>query len=112
MSTVQMHYDGWVTLPAAARQKFGLTTGDRLEVEFAGEAIVLRPARGSAAPERAIAEPAPVAAEEPIAAAAPPPVVKRGPGRPRKVPTNIALPPNLKPRGRRKAAPAAAAQAR
>src|SRR5215213_1529840 len=83
MSTVQMHYDGWITLPAVARQKFGLTTGDRLEIEFADEAIVLRPARGSAAPERAIAEPAPVEAEEPIAAAAPPPVVKRGPGRPR-----------------------------
>ena len=83
MSTIQMHYDGWVTLPAAARQRFHLTTGDRLEVEFAGDTIVLRPARRAAA-ERVPAE---AAAEEPVPAAA-------------------TLPRGLKTRGRRKAAPA------
>jgi AbrB family looped-hinge helix DNA binding protein len=120
MSTIQMHYDGWVTLPAAARQKFHLTTGDRLEVEFAGDTIVLRPARGAAAPGRdTAAEPAPAAPEEPAvaaepaaAASAPEPVAKRGPGRPRKVPAVAALPPGLKTRGRRKGAPAVEAQAR
>jgi AbrB family looped-hinge helix DNA binding protein len=66
MSTIQMHYDGWFTLPAAARQKFHLTTGDRLEVELAGDTIVLRPARGTAASGRAAtAEPTPAAPEEP-----------------------------------------------
>src|SRR4028118_332549 len=61
MSTIQMHYDGWFTLPAAARQKFHLTTGDRLEVELVGDTIVLRPARGTAAPGHATAEQAPAA---------------------------------------------------
>ena len=120
MSTIQMHYDGWFTLPAAARQKFHLTTGDRLEVELAGDTIVLRPARQGAAAGRAPAEPAPEAPEEPAVAAepaaaaapAPEPAAKRGPGRPRKVPALAALPPGLKTRGRRKGAPAVEAQAR
>ena len=115
MSTVQVYYDGWVTLPMAALRKFNLATGASLEVEFAGDAIVLRPARGPGVPGHATAEPAAatpeeqVASEEPAAAAdpipAPAPAVRRGPGRPRKVPTDTALPPDLKTRGRRKAAP-------
>ena len=121
MSTIQMHYDGWFTLPAAARQKFHLTTGDRLEVELAGDTIVLRPARCTAASGRAAtAEPTPAAPEEsavvaePAAAPAPvaEPVAKRGPGRPRKVPAAAALPPGLKTRGRRKGAPVVEAHAR
>ena len=122
MSTIQMHYDGWFTLPAAARQKFHLTTGDRLEVEFVGDTIVLRPARQGTAAERAPADPAPEAPEEPavtaepaVAAAPTPvaePVAKRGPGRSRKVPALAALPPGLKTRGRRKGAPTIEAQAR
>ena len=125
MSTIQMHYDGWFTLPEAARQRFHLTTGDRLEVELAGDTIVLRPTRGTAAPGRAAtAEPTPAAPEEPAvtaepaaAAAAPAPapvpepVAKRGPGRPRKVPAAAALPPRPKTRGRRKAASTVEAQA-
>ncbi len=122
MSTIQMHYDGWFTLPAAARQKFHLTTGDRLEVELVGDTIVLRPARQGAAAERAPAEPAPEAPEEPAVAAEPAvapapapvaePVAKRGPGRPRKVPAAAALPPRPKTRGRRKGAPVVEAHAR
>ena len=65
MFTIQMHYDGWFTLPAAVRQRLGLGTGDRLELELAGDTVVLRPARGTAAPGRDTAvEPAPVAPEE------------------------------------------------
>jgi antitoxin component of MazEF toxin-antitoxin module len=100
MSKVQLHYDGWLTLPAAALKKLGLSTGDRLEAEVAGDAIVLRPAQKSSATERAAAEPVLEAAEP--KAATPEPVVKRGPGRPRKTPV-AALPPSLKTRGRRKA---------
>jgi bifunctional DNA-binding transcriptional regulator/antitoxin component of YhaV-PrlF toxin-antitoxin module len=114
MSKVQLHYDGWVTLPAAALKKLDLATGDRLEVELTPDAIVLRRAQKASAPERANAEPVPVAAQapvtspEPVATVAPSPVVKRGPGRPRKTPTSAAaLPPSLKTRGRRrKAVPA------
>ncbi len=122
MSTIQMHYDGWFTLPEAARRKFHLTTGDRLEVELAGDTIVLRPARGTVAPGRATAEQAPVAPEEPAVTAEPAataapapvaePVAKRGPGRPRKVPAAAALPPRPKTRGRRKGAPVVEAHAR
>ncbi len=112
MSTIQMHYDGWLTLPPAARQKLGLGTGDRLELELVGDTVVLRRARRSSAVEPATTEPEPMpeaepqpveaAAQEP-AAIAPKPVVKRGPGRPRKTPV-ATLPPNLQTRGRRKAA--------
>jgi AbrB family looped-hinge helix DNA binding protein len=49
MSTVQLRYDGWVTLPAAALKKFGLSTGDRLEVELTNNAIVLRRAQKASA---------------------------------------------------------------
>jgi AbrB family looped-hinge helix DNA binding protein len=121
MSTVQLHYDGWVTLPAVARQQLGLTTGDRLEVEVTGGAVVLRLARPAVAAEPVANEPEPMpgtepqpveaAAEEPAPAAAPEPAAKRGPGRPRKTPL-AALPPDLKTRGRRKAVATFEAQAR
>ena len=101
MSTIQLRYDGWVTLPAAALKKFRLSTGERLEVELTGDAIVLRRAQKSSASEGATAEPVPAAAQPPVAT--PEPAVKRGPGRPRKTPA-AALPPTLKTRGRRKTA--------
>ncbi len=53
MSKVQLRYDGWVTLPAAALKKLGLSTGDRLEVELTGDAIILRRAQKSSASEGA-----------------------------------------------------------
>jgi AbrB family looped-hinge helix DNA binding protein len=108
MSTVQLRYDGWVTLPAAALKKFGLSTGDRLEVEVTGDAIVLRRAQKSSASEQAAAEPVLAAAQPQVTT--PEPVVKKGPGRPRKTPV-AALPPALKTRGRRKAASAVEAPA-
>ena len=99
MSTVQLRYDGWVTLPAAALKKFRLSTGDRLEVELTSDAIVLRRAQKASASERATVEPVLAAAQSPVAT--PEPAMKKGPGRPRKTPVS-ALPPTLKPRGRRK----------
>ena len=108
MSKVQLRYDGWVTLPAAALKKFGLSTGDRLQVELTNDAIVLRRAQKSSASERATAKPVPEEAQPPVAALEP--VVKRGPGRPRKTPI-AALPPTLKTRGRRKAVSAVEAPA-
>jgi len=108
MSTVRLNYEGWLALPAAVRQKFGLHTGDQLELELSDDAIILRPQRAGGIVEKQAPE-LPVAAAEPTAPAPPPaaaaaPIVKRGPGRPRKnaLPT---IPPTLKARGaRRKAA--------
>ena len=109
MSTVRLNYDGWLALPAAVRQKFGLVTGDQLEIELSSDGIILRPRRSSGVVEREAPE-LPVATAEPTApspAAAAAPIVKRGPGRPRKsgLPT---IPPTLKARGgkRKAAAPA------
>src|SRR3954453_13955957 len=111
MTRVRINYDGWLSLPTAVRQKLGLTTGDQLELELADGSIILRPVR-SGAVDHAIPEPVttagppiPAAPELPAAAAASP-IVKRGPGRPRKsaLPT---IPPTLKARGgKRKAASA------
>ena len=95
-------------MPAAALKKLGLDSGDRLEVEVTGDAIVLRRAQKSSASERATTEPVLEAAPSPVAM--PEPVVKRGPGRPRKTPV-AALPPPLKTRGRRKTVAAAEASA-
>ena len=107
MPKVRLSYDGWLALPAAVRKKLGLSTGCQLELELAAGAIVLRPA-GAAGPVPA--EPAatlpPVGAPPPVEATPEPvPAPKRGPGRPRKVPVAVALPPGLRARGgRRKAA--------
>ena len=105
MTRIHINHDGWLSLPTAVRQKLGLTTGDQLELEVSGGSIVLRPVRSGAE-----AAPVPVATAEPSVPATPPaaaaaaPIVKRGPGRPRKTPLPV-VPPTLKARGgRRKAA--------
>jgi bifunctional DNA-binding transcriptional regulator/antitoxin component of YhaV-PrlF toxin-antitoxin module len=38
MSTLKLHYEGWLALPVGLRQKLGLKSGDRLEAELAGGA--------------------------------------------------------------------------
>jgi AbrB family looped-hinge helix DNA binding protein len=113
MTKVRINYDGWLSLPAAVRQKLGLTTGTELELELSDGSIVLRPVRSDPAAEQpapepmATAEPPVSAAPELPAAAAASPIVKRGPGRPRKTALPV-LPSTLKARGgRRKATPAA-----
>jgi AbrB family looped-hinge helix DNA binding protein len=108
MPNIRLKYDGWLALPVAARQKLGLSTGDELEIELVGGAIVLRPARTTAGADRSPAEPTTPAVEPQLAAAEPAPTVasppvKQGPGRPRKTPL-VPLPPALKTRGRRKTA--------
>ena len=61
MSTLKLHYEGWLALPAGFRQKLGLKSGDRLEAELAGGTITLRPAGRPAPPatRRAARQPAP-----------------------------------------------------
>ena len=44
MPTLKLHYEGWVSLPAALRHRLGLNSGDRLEVDLVDGTIVLRPA--------------------------------------------------------------------
>src|SRR3954453_3043343 len=108
MAKVRLNYDGWLALPTVVRQKLGLTTGDQLELELSDGGILLRPVRSGAAE----ATPAPVATAEPSipptppAAAAAAPMVKRGPGRPRKTPLPV-VPPTLKARGGKRKAAAA-----
>ena len=45
MSILKLHYDGWLVLPAGLRNALELESGDRLEAELMGGAIVLRPAK-------------------------------------------------------------------
>jgi AbrB family looped-hinge helix DNA binding protein len=108
MPKIRLKYDGWLVLPTAARQRLGLSTGDELEIEITDGAIVLRPTRMTAGADRSPTEPAAPAVEPQLAAAEPAPTVasppvKRGPGRPRKMPV-VPLPPATKTCGRRKAA--------
>ena len=74
MPTIQLQANGWLALAADLRDHLNLTTGDRLEIESIEGALVLRPAGHGEKPKPAAAP-----------ADAVVPVVKRGPGRPRKV---------------------------
>jgi AbrB family looped-hinge helix DNA binding protein len=100
MTKVRINYDGWLALPAAVRERLGLSTGD--ELELADEGVLLRPLRAGAA---AASAPASVGAVESATTTArePLPAVKRSPGRPRKAGLPI-IPPTLKARGGRRRA--------
>src|SRR4051812_1816180 len=110
MTTIRVNYDGWLSLPTAVRRKLGLITGDQLELELSEDGITLRPVRPGTTADEAAPEPAataePSVSATPPAAAAAAPMVKRGPGRPRKTPLPV-LPPTLKARGGRRKAAAA-----
>ena len=86
MSTLKLHYDGWLALPARLRQALGLNSGDRLEAELIDGTLVLRPAMktGRDVPND-IAVNAPVA-DDPELPVPEPTIMpmKRKPGRPRK----------------------------
>ncbi len=43
MTTIKLHYDGWLALPASLRRQLSIGTGDQLELEVLDGAIVLRP---------------------------------------------------------------------
>ena len=101
MTTIQVHYDGWLSHPADARQTLGVSTGDRLDVELVDGALVLRPAR---LPKAMAAMPSEDPAETSEATPAPAETApKRGPGRPRKL-NGPGLVPNIKVGGRRRSA--------
>jgi AbrB family looped-hinge helix DNA binding protein len=86
-----LHYDGWLTLPAEAREHLNIATGDRLDIELTDAGLLLRSAKqteiAALAPE-VVAPPAtaPVEASAPVEAETT--VAKRGPGRPRKAVTS------------------------
>jgi AbrB family looped-hinge helix DNA binding protein len=116
MSTLKLHHEGWLALPAGLRQKLGLKSGDRLEAELAGGTIMLRPAgrptpppvrpgegegqpgRAAAPPRAGRAEPSPATARSPAVKAAPPATRRAA-----RQPAPASLPPALKSRGRGKA---------
>ena len=87
MPTLKLHYEGWLSLPAALRHRLGLSTGDRLEVELIEETLVLRPAAKAKHPtpgedqEVVTDSPAPDAPETLTLTDAAP--ARRKPGRPR-----------------------------
>ncbi|WP_027132493.1 hypothetical protein [Geminicoccus roseus] len=108
MPTIQLYYDGWLSLPASARQHLDITTGARLEIEFTQPGLLLRPARqakeiAAPEPEAVLAQPAAAPVEPPAPVAAEMEVAKRGPGRPRN-PVTQELAPRIKVGGRRKGA--------
>ena len=102
MPPIQIHYDGWLSLPDEARRHLGLVTGSQLEIELADGMLILRPASSA----RAVPALPAAATPEPITAVAEPATAdvetaapKRG--RPRK---SVApdLVPRIKVGGRRK----------
>ena len=104
MTTLKLHYDGWLALPADFRRKLGLGKGQALEAQLVGGTIVLRPAGGKAADVgEAEVEPEPApepAVMEPAAAEAPAKSRARRKQAAQATATT-ALPPALKSRGRK-----------
>ena len=110
MTTLKLHYQGWLALPTGLRHKLGLKSGDQLEAELVRGTIVLRPAgrptsppglpdEPAAQPERAAAAMAGEAKPQPAAATAKAPPTAR---RTARQPAQATLPAALKSRGRRK----------
>jgi bifunctional DNA-binding transcriptional regulator/antitoxin component of YhaV-PrlF toxin-antitoxin module len=114
MTTLKLHFDGWLALPADLRRKLGLGSGARLEADLVDGAIVLRPAARARRPERREREAIdPSTAETPSIpeATAGPAAAKRKPGRPWKVAVagelaDASAPRRARGRPRKAAAPA------
>ena len=109
MPTLKLHYEGWVSLPAALRQQLGLNSGDRLQADLVSGAIVLRPAVKASSPaphDEQASDPPAADLPEPLTPQAATPA-RRKPGRPRKGEAGDELAPAAqpkRPRGRPKAA--------
>ena len=87
MTTLKMHYDGWISLPSGLCQELRLHSGARLDVQLVDGAIVLQPAKGkrpATRPEK-VAE-LPVVVSAATLSLEAPAVAKRPRGRLRKVP--------------------------
>jgi hypothetical protein len=83
--TTKLYYDGWLALPAGLRGKLGLITGDRLDVELADGAIVLRRSGvRRAVKSEGTAEAGPVTRPQEAVALTAAPKPKKVRGRPRK----------------------------
>ena len=95
MTTLKLHYEGWLALPAAFRQKLGLSRGAALEAELVGGTIVLRPAAKLKTPPRTEVE----ELRSTAAAVAPAPAKPRGRHKQIAAPTALLSAP--KSRGRR-----------
>ena len=83
MTTLKLHYDGWLALPAALRRKLGLGNGAALELELVDGTIVLRPSgegRGSAAGRgrKATEPPVDLASAAPLSPRADTPATRKG----------------------------------
>jgi AbrB family looped-hinge helix DNA binding protein len=109
MPTLKLHYEGWVSLPAALRQRLGLNSGDRLDVDLIDGTIVLRPAAKVKRPfpradQEAAIDPPVLEAPETLTHADAP-AGRRKPGRPRtrEAGDELAVPARKRPRGRPKA---------
>jgi hypothetical protein len=70
LPSILIHSGSWISLPADARAHLAITTGDQLTVEVVDDALVLRLVGQQAKVEPTVQAMA---------------LVKRGPGRPRKV---------------------------
>jgi bifunctional DNA-binding transcriptional regulator/antitoxin component of YhaV-PrlF toxin-antitoxin module len=103
VTTLKLHYDGWLALPADFRRKLGLGKGQALEAQLVGGTIVLRPAGMKAVEAVEVEvepEPAP-AVMEPAAAEAPAKPRARRKQATTATTATATLPPALKSRGRK-----------
>jgi bifunctional DNA-binding transcriptional regulator/antitoxin component of YhaV-PrlF toxin-antitoxin module len=106
VTTLKLHYDGWLALPADFRRKLGLGKGQALEAQLVGGTIVLRPAGMKAAEAVEVeVELEPELAPEPALME---PAAAEAPAKPRArrkqataTTATATLPPALKSRGRK-----------
>jgi hypothetical protein len=86
MSTVKIHYDGWICLPASLCRALGLSNGGRLTAELVDGTLALHPVHRRTGQDQPTATPAPSATglPEETAPAGDATPVRRKPGRPRK----------------------------
>jgi bifunctional DNA-binding transcriptional regulator/antitoxin component of YhaV-PrlF toxin-antitoxin module len=118
VTTLKLHYDGWLALPADLRRKLGLGDGAELEIEIVEGTVVLRPSdegRGSAAGRgrKATEPPVDLASSAPPSPRAETPAAREGDRarqEPDPTPTDQASRPK-RPRGRPRKAEAGPAPA-